>query len=1374
MRLSARIGRRLGLGLLVALILFAVARTWVVPRLIVAGIEARYRGRVTIRDWWLNTRSAGVVGLTLHEGHEAGSPAWATAGRVSTDLSLGGLLRGRVTPRRLVLQSPHLTLRIDKDNRLLTQIPFASDGSTRHGVPVVEIRDAEATVQQEDRPTMVVKRIEGRLAPESSGERLTLRTDDPAWGSFEALGQFAPGFQGGEVKLWSVASVMTDPDKVARIPFIPRETWKQLVPNGPADVRMSVGFTPEPGRLPDVKVLIQLRQTTVRSTTLDMTATKTTGDVVIEGGKVRLEHVEGSAIRGTVGVHGTLDFTKKDSVFDLALRLKRIDVADVPLSWQLHEAGITGLLTGTANLHVLLTPAGADLSGSTGEAIVEGGAIQGIPVKSLRLVMHAEGDDLQFDSKSPSEKTGQSPPPLPPGEGARRAGEGLRLRVRNRPRPILPPTKSDIPWPRRLQGPAALLPLIALQPPPAPARAAPSTETPEKRKSRVKLPDTISTQLELEDVDLGQLVVRAQNMIGFPFPFPITGRLDLQADATFPLGALRDFQKYAFHGHLTLRKASIYKVDLGHVSSRIDLANGVLDLKDFVGRLDDRPDGGPNNPPPNLPAPTAGGPLTPGGFRGEVHAELAPPGKFSARFEGNGLPLAEIGAPFLPRPTPVSGLISLNVQVQTDLKAMAEPRSWVATGEAESVRASFRDAALDRVALKFGLKGGRLDVTELTAQLAGRPLAARGGMDLAAPYAFRADLDATGWDLAKARAWLPDSMTIPPTAGLLTARAGGEGTLSPLRVQTRGEGRVDGFQVGRVPLGVVPFRWSNHEDVIRVEIVEARSFGGTLTAEADVPLTGGKSVQGSAAAVGIDTAMLSSALPGGELKLAGKADGRVRFLVPADAGSITSSVQLTSTGLTVQGIPAEKVTAAVSVENGQLSYDVTAESLGGKIKFQGKVPLNAAPPAEANGVFRAVGFTLARLWKAAGMKGIASRLEGLGAINANVRIGRGDAAGLWVRGVAELRDLRWGKLFPIGHLRGTVAMTPDAWWVDPIGGEALGGSVSGSLRARTPTAGPPQMGITLKIDRAILARVVAFLPSVAPQIDGFGTFQLSGTLADVFHANIDVAVSQARLAGLTMSELRAPAVLVVAPGSGTGSLRIPRLSARIAGGEVRGDLLFRLGDDQSFHANLQLASVELETLTRIGSESRQPASGRISGRVMLTGPNPADPERYRGRVNLDLTDASLVQVPVFRELDRFLGSASGGIFEDGDLIGVVAHRSLTVESLTLAGRLAQVHGTGKISFDGKLDLEMLVNTNQLIPQTGQALVAVIPGLREVVGLRRMAMARVANFLGSRLLKLHVTGTVRNPSVAIDSTISVPETAVGFFGGVLKLPLDLLK
>ena len=54
----------------------------------------------------------------------------------------------------------------------------------------------------------------------------------------------------------------------------------------------------------------------------------------------------------------------------------------------------------------MLAPAGVDLSGSSGEAVVEGGTIQGIPVKLLRLAMHATGGDLKYDTKAPAAALG--------------------------------------------------------------------------------------------------------------------------------------------------------------------------------------------------------------------------------------------------------------------------------------------------------------------------------------------------------------------------------------------------------------------------------------------------------------------------------------------------------------------------------------------------------------------------------------------------------------------------------------------------------------------------------------------------------------------------------------------------------------------------------------------------------------------------------------------------------------------------------------------------------------------------------------------------------------------------------------------------------
>jgi translocation and assembly module TamB len=239
-------------------------------------------------------------------------------------------------------------------------------------------------------------------------------------------------------------------------------------------------------------------------------------------------------------------------------------------------------------------------------------------------------------------------------------------------------------------------------------------------------------------------------------------------------------------------------------------------------------------------------------------------------------------------------------------------------------------------------------------------------------------------------------------------------------------------------------------------------------------------------------------------------------------------------------------------------------------------------------------------------------------------------------------------------------------------------------------------------------------------------------------------------------------------------LRVRRCLARFAGGHVRGDGSVRFGNDRSFQGEVVLTDVDLETLARTQTDARRPATGRISGRITLNGPDPALLARYRGKVVLDLDDASLVALPVLSALDRFLGAASGGLFEDGDLIGTIANKQLIIEMFTLEGRLAQLHAAGTVGFDGQVNLEVLVNTNQIIPQTGQALVDAIPGLRRVIGRSEQASLQVANYLSNRLLKFRVTGTIKNPSVSLDPTIAVAETALGFFAGVLKLPLGLVK
>src|SRR5438094_137139 len=124
MRIRSKIVRRLGLGLLIILTLVLVLWIWVIPALIVAEIRKHHEGYVTIRGWWINGSSAGVTGLTLHEETAPSSPVWATAEQVTSDLSLGAILRGRFVPRRLVFRHPAVGYRISAQGNPLTRIPL--------------------------------------------------------------------------------------------------------------------------------------------------------------------------------------------------------------------------------------------------------------------------------------------------------------------------------------------------------------------------------------------------------------------------------------------------------------------------------------------------------------------------------------------------------------------------------------------------------------------------------------------------------------------------------------------------------------------------------------------------------------------------------------------------------------------------------------------------------------------------------------------------------------------------------------------------------------------------------------------------------------------------------------------------------------------------------------------------------------------------------------------------------------------------------------------------------------------------------------------------------------------------------------------------
>ncbi len=1355
MRIPPKVFKVLGIGFLILLAIGLVVRTWVVPGLIARQIEARYDGKVVVGGWWLGAGSAGITGLELYEGPGGAREPWFKAAAIETDLTLGGILGGHTSPGKVILRSPRPVFRLDKDGHPLTKIPLKpGGGGAAPALPEIVVQDGMVTIAQEGREPMVVSHVVATLKPDSQAARLVAEAKDPTWGDWKVVGATDHGFQTGDMHL-SCGGVRADPKIVRSIPFIPGVVWENIEPTGQVGVKIDLTLNTASAEPVKVHTEVVLEDTTTRVDPLDVTVTGTTGKIVVDGGVVRVENVAGQAVGGRVVAGGTLDFTKAAPTFDLGMKLDKIDIAEAPAKWQLREDGITsGRLTGKADLKAVLGDGGVDMTGTTGVAVIEGGELQGFKVKSLRLSLKAEGGDLHYEQSNHKD-----------GDKARDQDNEPDKAAALRRLPIA---------------------LVAFRAPGAPGepkvKAAVTADPPKKAGAGFRLPKSISTQIELEDVDLRQLVTKAATM-GLHFPVPVLGKLSLKADATIPLGDYRDVKAYVFHGDARLEGASIDGVDLGHIQFRLNLDKGVLDLTDFRGQLVELPEGGLHGKHPEPSAPVeAQGPLPPGGFRGHVHAELSPPGKLSAHFEGEALPVGELAAPALPKPTPLSGLLTFDLDAKVDTANPADPRAWDVSGHAHSQRITYQKSTLDKLSTSFSMKDGHLSVPDLAARLAGKPLSAHLAADLVAPYAFDGRLDVSDWDLSDMLTLVPGAPRPAPVDGLLTARAVAKGTLSPRDVRTDGDGRIAGFHAGSIPLGDVPFHWKTEGDFILADIVQAHVFGGKLSAHARVPAKGDGPIHATVDAKGVDTAAMTALVPDEKLKLTGKADGKLDIDIPATpavgAARVEANLRLSAPDLTIQGIPAEGVSATLKLHGGAIVYDILADSLGGKIKFKGDIPLGAEPagakaPAVGNGELKATGVSLGGAWKGLGLANALGPLDGQGAIHANVRTIAG-RPGLFTRALAEVRDLHWGKQ-PLGNLKGTFAMTPSAWRIDPLRGTLLRGTAHGTVWGDTSAKGAQRTEFDLAVDRFELEDALTTLPSLARRIRGEGDLRLAGRVdAEGVHANGEVNIPRAKVFGLAITELHLPADLALAHGSGTGSVHAPRFRARVAGGKVEGNARFRLGEDRSFEGKLHLNSLELEVLSRVETDTKQPSTGRLSGTLTLSGRDPRSTRGLKGKINLDLDDASLFEMPVFKALGRFLGAAQGGTFEDGDLRASIGEHELTVEQLTLEGRVLQMHATGTIGYNSQLNLEVLVNTAHLIPESGQALARLIPGLSEARGRREQAVQRVGGFLNNRLLKFRVTGTIRSPQVNADPAILVGEAAVGFFGSVLKLPLNLFR
>ena len=346
----------------------------------------------------------------------------------------------------------------------------------------------------------------------------------------------------------------------------------------------------------------------------------------------------------------------------------------------------------------------------------------------------------------------------------------------------------------------------------------------------------------------------------------------------------------------------------------------------------------------------------------------------------------------------------------------------------------------------------------------------------------------------------------------------------------------------------------------------------------------------------------------------------------------------------------------LTVHQGDPKFDLAAEGLGGTIQLIGRRRTSrptrrttrsarrsrrSACSSMRSGVRLGTSGPLADLRGRASVKG---RVQARGGLDLEARRGRGSV---------ELDEPIWGYQLPAGeHAPGRGEQVPGRLAgrsarrralrrqgarrrdldVSRRGGPA---AVRGRLRARAADAGArPELPAR---GRTAVRRAWARCGSPAGPTEPSRGRSSSASIAGSVNS---LELTDAARAG------RVDVLARARPGGARCILR--KAAGRLAGGRVGGEAHFTLGDRRDFRARLFVDDVDLRVISRDELGSR-PVPGRLSGYRQRLRHRPGAAASYRGDLDFDLDQASLVDIPLLDELDRSLGSAQGGVFDDGDI-----------------------------------------------------------------------------------------------------------------------------
>jgi hypothetical protein len=272
-------------------------------------------------------------------------------------------------------------------------------------------------------------------------------------------------------------------------------------------------------------------------------------------------------------------------------------------------------------------------------------------------------------------------------------------------------------------------------------------------------------------------------------------------------------------------------------------------------------------------------------------------------------------------------------------------------------------------------------------------------------------------------------------------------------------------------------------------------------------------------------------------------------------------------------------------------------------------------------------------------------------------------------------------------------------------------------------------------------------PALKEEVQGSVDVQLRGTFGQEWTAHGVVAMNRGKVAGIEATGWRLPVSLTYVPEEGRGRLDVRDGSGELAKGHTAARATLRWGDECRLEGSLQFTRVDLGSVFHQAMETAHLGGGRLTGRLDFSAVNMASLDDLSAVLDGTLAQAQPQGMPILKQLGTMLRLSTSSSFQSGKVRARLSHGIVRFERLTLEGGPGDLSITGTVTTQGRLDLDVRANMPSVLLNTNTlGMVGVrLPVQASVPG---RLINRINPFSGNRLMHMHVTGTLREPTVRV--------------------------